>query len=90
MAKRNPSNTDLVRIVDEGFSRVDKRLDGMEEKMQTFRDFMIVEQALKKGVRTRGGKLDWSKVVERFLTFLIALIGCMYLLIEFVVKRGGS
>lgn len=90
MAKRNPSNTDLVRIVDEGFSRVDKRLDGMEEKMQTFHDFMIVEQALKKSVRTRGGKLDWSKVVERFLTFLIALIGCMYLLIEFVVKRGSS
>ena len=85
MSDRNPTNKELADKIDTVLSRVDK----VEDKMQVFHDFMIVEKAMKKGVRSFNGKIDWNKTIERVLTFLIALVGCLYLLIEFVVKRGS-
>lgn len=43
-AKKQPTNNDLAKIVNEGFKAVGKRLDTVESKVETFHDFMIVQK----------------------------------------------
>lgn len=84
--KRTPTNTDLARIVSEGFASAEKRLDKVESKMQDFHDFMIVQKALETNYKSNG-KLDWQKLLEKGLTFLVVTISVVYMLVEFVLKR---
>lgn len=90
MTKRSPTNTDLAKKIDDMFSDLSTRMGKVEGKMSEFHDFMIVEKAMKKSVRDDNGKIDWNKAIERVFTFMIALAGCLYLLIEFVVKGSAK
>lgn len=44
MAKKNPTNTDLAKIVNDGFTAVNKRIDKVEGKVEQFHDFMIIQK----------------------------------------------
>lgn len=81
MAK-NPTNKDLSQDLDD----VKQEIKDMKTDVRKLLDWMLVEQALKTSIRDKNGKIDWNKAIERVFTFLIALAGCLYLLIEFVVK----
>lgn len=81
MAK-NPTNLQLAETLD----RVDKRLEKMETKMDTFNEFMITEKALRS--RKPDGSVDWQGLIKQALVFLTITASSVYMLVEFIIKRA--
>jgi hypothetical protein len=82
MTKRYPTNTDLANKLDDMVLRMDK----MEEKMEIFNEFRIIQEDRQSAIR-QGGKIDWNKFLERALVILTIGASTVYLLVEFAVKR---
>lgn len=76
--KKNPTNYDLAKKVDDGFKAVGIRLDTVENKVQTFHDFMIVQKD-RDSRPTSGAGLNITPDIIKLLTLLalaiVALVG---------------
>jgi len=74
-AKRQPSNNDLAKIVNEGFKAVNKRLDTVENKVETFHDFMIVQKD--RDTRTVSQGLNVSPDIIKLALLLAGIIAAL-------------
>lgn len=74
MAK-SPTNTDLARIVNEGFIAVGKRLDTVEDKVETFHDFMIVQKD--RDGRSQSSALNVSPDIIKLALLLAGIIAAL-------------
>jgi len=83
MSNRNPTNTDLANKLDALTLKVEK----VEDKMQVFHDFMIVQKAI--GSRKANGTIDWQRLIEKGLILLTVAFSIVYMLVEFVIKRAS-
>lgn len=80
----NPTNRELA----DTFNRVDKRLEKIEGKMETFNEFMITQKALQS--RKADGSIDWQAIVKQALVFLTIAASSVYMILEFIVKKASQ
>lgn len=83
------TNTDLARKVDEGFAQSNKRIDKVEDKMQTFHDFMIVQKDRQMS-RKSNGALDWQGIIKQALTVMVIAGSIVLLVIQIIAERLTS
>lgn len=75
MVAKSPTNTDLARIVNEGFIAVGKRLDTVEDKVETFHDFMIVQKD--RDGRSQSSALNVSPDIIKLALLLAGIIAAL-------------
>lgn len=84
MSKRI-TNTDLADKIDAVSSRVEK----VEDKMQVFHDFMIIQKDRQMS-RKSNGALDWQGIIKQALTVMVIAGSIVLLVIQIIAERLTS
>lgn len=72
---KSPTNTDLAKIVNDGFKTMGKRLDTVENKVETFHDFMIVQKD--RDGRSTTSTLSISPDIFKLVLLLAGIIAAL-------------
>ena len=73
---KTPTNTDLKKLIDDGFKAANGRFNKLEDRMQTFHDYMTGEVAVKNSQSSSSSGTIPKELID-IVKWLVLIIGTL-------------